>query len=295
MLKTADIRIRDPYVVVYEGAYYMYGTVGDEQTERSLYVFRSSDLVNWEAPKTVYTLPQDGWAEGQLWAPEVHLYKGRYYLFISILGKHGCRGTQILVCDTPDGTYVPLADHPQTPMQTSCIDGTLYVEDGVPYMVYSKDWPGGFNRDRQVYIGEIWAVQLTEDLADMADEPFCLFTSDSAPYTSVTHEFRGDMVTRYGSDAPFLMRLSDGTLYMTWSPIPDGNYIVSAAVSDNGSIHGNWKHLDAPLFDRNGGHAMFFTDLKGQRKMCIHHPEQWMAERALFLDVEEQKGYLKLK
>ena len=294
MLKTADIRIRDPYIVVYEDAYYMFGTVGEERFERSLYVYRSTDLSDWEEPKVIYTLPEDGWAEGELWAPEVHLYHGRYYLFISIMGKHGKRGTQILVCDVPDGTYVPLADHPQTPMEFSCIDGTLYVEDGVPYMVYSKDWAGDFpNRD--VYVGEIWAVRLTDDLADMAGEPFCLFTSDSAPYSSTTHAFRDKTVTRYGSDAPFVMRLTDGTLYMTWSPIPDNNYIVSAAVSDNGTIHGNWKHLDEPLFDQNGGHAMFFTDLQGQRKMCIHHPEKWMAERALFVDVEEEQGCLRLK
>lgn len=291
MLKTADIRIRDPYVVVYEGAYYMYCSMEDGRT---VGVYRSTDLSNWEDPRTVYTLPTDSWAECDLWASEVHLYKGRYYLFVSHKSHESWRGTQIAVCDTPDGTFLPLADKPATPWGVSCIDGTLYVENDTPYMIYSKDWAGDFpNRD--VYIGEIWAVQLTTDLKEAAGEPFLLFTSDSADYPSVTHEFYGKTVTRYGSDAPFMSVLSDGTLYLTWSPIPDNNYIVSAAVCTDGTIRGTWKHLEKPLFDKNGGHAMFFTDLQGQRKLCIHCPEAWMQERALFLDVIETEGSLQLK
>ena len=77
MLKTEDIRMRVPYIVVYNGSYFMYGTVGEERFERSLYVYRSTDLKTWEQPKTIFTLGEDTWAEGELWAPEVHLYRGK--------------------------------------------------------------------------------------------------------------------------------------------------------------------------------------------------------------------------
>ena len=38
MIQLSDIRMRDPYVVTYEGKYYLYGTIGEERGEKSLYV-----------------------------------------------------------------------------------------------------------------------------------------------------------------------------------------------------------------------------------------------------------------
>ena len=78
MKKTEEIRIRDPFVVVHDGFYYLYGTIGEPHA-RELYVHKSADLENWEEPSVIYTLSDDSWAKGQLWAPEVHIYKGRFY------------------------------------------------------------------------------------------------------------------------------------------------------------------------------------------------------------------------
>ena len=135
MAKLADIRMRDPFVVTWEDTYYLYGTIDYELGERNLYVYESKDLQNWDNKCTIFTLDENSWAKGELWAPEVHLYNGKFYLFVSILGKNGLRGTQIAVSDTPNGTFLPVANAPATPAGQSCIDGTLYVEDGTPYMV----------------------------------------------------------------------------------------------------------------------------------------------------------------
>ena len=47
---------------------------------------RSRNLVNWSDPTKVYAIETDGWARQQngAWAPEVHFYNGRYYLFTTI-------------------------------------------------------------------------------------------------------------------------------------------------------------------------------------------------------------------
>ena len=290
-MRTEDLRIRDPYVVVYNDTYYMYRSFDEK-----IWVHKSLDLKEWDDGTEVYSVADDSWGTTDLWAPEVHLYKGKYYMFLSLLGRSGLRGTEISVSDTPDGRFVPITNEPATPHGRSCIDGTLYIEDEVPYIVYSADWPFNYIKERDCYVGEIWAQQLTEDLKERVGEAFRLFSSDEAPCSKIPNicNYEGKDVTRYGSDAPFLQKLSDGTLYLTWSPFPDKTYIVASAVSDNGSIKGNWKHLDKPLFDGHGGHAMFFTDLCGKRKMCIHCPERPELERALFLDVEECCDGLKL-
>ena len=290
MYKTSEIRVRDPYVVVSNGAYYLYKS----DLENEIIVFKSYDLENWEEPKTVYTIPENSWAEMDLWAPEVHYYKGKYYMFLSLMGKNGKRGTEISVSDTPDGRFTPIVNGPATPSERSCIDGTVYIEGDTPYMGYSADWPDNYNEEQDCYIGEIWAVQLTEDLKERVGSPFMLFRSGLSLCSKEPNimEWNGKQIKRYGSDAPFITKLSDGTLYLTWSPFPGDTYIVAAAVAK--SIKDEWVHLDKPLFGDNGGHAMFFDDLNGNKKLCIHWPERWFDERARFIDVKEVNGTLEI-
>ncbi len=287
-----DIRTRDPFILAKDSVYYLYSAIGSKDG-KSIVAYRSYDLEEWEEPVDIYRLSTDTWKEAELWAPEVHEYRGRYYLFLSIKGKNGLRGTEISVADTPMGPFLPIADRAATPLDQSCIDGTLFVDGDTPYIVYSHDWPDHFVPEKGAYVGQIYAVALSEDLTTSVGEPFCLFESTDCPYSakapSPTH-WEGEDVLRYGSDAPFLNRLSDGRLFLTWSPFPGNNYVVLGAVADD--IHGPWTHLPEPLFDGNGGHAMFFTAFDGVRKMCIHCPERPMEERMKIMNVTEREGRL---
>lgn len=290
-MKREDLRIRDPYVVAHDGVYYLYGTNAKWTEEDVLYVYKSRDLKNWSDPVEIYRHPSGTWAKGELWAPEVHLYRGKFYMLLSLLGNHGKRGTQIFVSDTPDGKFTPISNSPATPYDRSCIDGTLYVENGTPFVVYSADWPDNLNEEKNCYIGEIRAIEMSEDLTRSVGDSFLLFRSNDSPAsyapTSIYNE--PDRV-RYGSDGPFLSKLSDGSILLTWSPIPERNYVVAAAVSDGG-IRGKWRHLDN-IFSRNGGHAMFFHDFDGSRKMVMHYPEEYPKERAVILNAYEKDGTL---
>ena len=291
MLKTKDMRVRDPYIVVHNNEYYMY-----RWGENDIFLHKTTDFENWSDGEIVYTLSEDSWGSKDLWAPEIHEYKGRYYMFLSLYGKHGLRGTEISVSDTPEGPFVPLTNKPATPIERSCIDGTLYVENGIPYIVYSMNWTQNYDEKLDRYVGEIWALQLTDDLTDKVGKPFMLFRSNEAPTsTEMPVTINGKESAGFVSDGPFLQTLSDGTLYLTWSPHPKDNYIVSAAVSESGTIKGPWKHIDTPLYNNNGGHAMFFTNLEGKRIMAIHYPEIWHHEKAFFVEVVEENGILKIK
>ena len=153
-------------------------------------------------------------------------------------------------------------------------------------------------------MGEIWASEVTRDLCDIVGEPFLLFTSREVPLSAAAPNeiffegenarVFGEHVIRFGSDAPFVQRLSSGALYLTWSPMLGNNYVILGAVSDNGSIRGPWRHLDAPLYNENGGHAMFFTHLDGERYACFHAPEHAPHERATLKRVKEKDGVLQL-
>ena len=291
MLKREDIRVRDPYIVAADGYYYLYATSG----ERTMSYYRSRDLQAWEAGGVAFTIPQDSWATCDVWASEVHLYEGKYYLFVSLLGKNGLRGTQVAVCDRPTGPFVPVVNRPITPAGQGCIDATLFVWQGEPYIIYSHDWPDHYVPEKGAYVGEIWAAQVDRTLTDIVGEPFLLFASDESPISRATPHrttWEGKPIVRYGSDAPFVQTLADGRLLLTWSPYLHDNYVVLPVISESGDIHGPWTHLDVPLYSQNGGHAMFFRDFSGQLLMCLHAPEQPPLERAHIFRMGEQDGML---
>lgn len=147
-MKLQEINIRDPFILPYEGKYYLYGSRVDtpyeghawgDQTGFDVYV--SEDLENWSEPVAVFEKKDDFWAERDFWAPEVHQYKGKFYLFASFFAEGKCRGTQILVSDSPMGIFEPVSDGPATPVDWECLDGTLYVDKkGEPHIVFCHEW-----------------------------------------------------------------------------------------------------------------------------------------------------------
>ena len=275
MLKKEDIRIRDPFILTDKenGCYYMYGTTalmsGSYDTKTTFSVYKTTDLENFEEPKVIFDGSAIGfWGTNNYWAPEVHKYNGKYYLFGSFKDEGKCRATQILVCDTPNGTFKPVSNAPATPESWECLDGTLLVENETPYIVFCHEWV-------QINDGEIWATPLTSDLSAPAGEPFMLFKASDAP--DVT-ELNGVGSGKYVTDGPFFYR-EDGKLKMIWSSFFKGRYVVLSAESDG--IRGKWKH-NGSLFDFDGGHAMIFETLDGDRMISLHSPNTTNFERPFF-------------
>ena len=61
-MKREDINIRDPFILPYEGKYYLYGSRGSEVWEDNatgLDVYVSDDLENWSEPKEIFTRTAD--------------------------------------------------------------------------------------------------------------------------------------------------------------------------------------------------------------------------------------------
>lgn len=314
MIKRSALRVRDPYILLHENTYYLYATTD----EKTLSYYTSHDLNNWEEGGAAFTITDDSWACRDVWAGEVHRYNGKFYLFVSLRGKselyppedpekekptvcpgwmrERClRGTQIAVSDTPVGPFLPLVNRPVTPLDQSCIDGTLFVQDGIPYIFYSHDWPDCYRANKDAYVGQICAARLSEDLKEIVGEPWVLFDSDQSPISAKTphHIDQPENVfTRYGSDAPFVQRLSDGKLLLTWSPYLQNNYVVLGVISESGNVRGPWKHLETPIFENNGGHAMFFSDRRNNWCMTLHAPERESQERAHIFVMREENGTL---
>ena len=277
MIKREDIRIRDPFILTdtEAGCYYMYGTtaLGDSSLAagNTFSVYKTRDLENFEEPRVVVDGAKWGlWADRDFWAPEVHRYGGKYYLFGSCTAEGGCRATHIFVSDTPDGAFRPVSPAPATPVDWLSLDGTLWVEGGVPYMVFCHEWI-------QVGDGEICALPLAADLSAPAGEPILLFHATDNPDVEIAHSKEID---GYITDGPFLFR-EEGKLRMIWSSRAGGHYAVLLAESESGSVLGPWKHF-GNRFAFDGGHAMLFYTLEGVRMISLHSPNAAGKERAVF-------------
>lgn len=277
----SEIHIRDPYILPYDGKYYMYGTRGEGcwDTCSGFDVYVSEDMVNWSEPISVFEKSEDFWGEYEFWAPEVHYKDGKFYMFASFKAKGRCRATHILVSDRPDKPFLPLSKKPQTPENWECLDGTLYIEnDGTPYMVFCHEW-------MQIHNGEMCAVRLSEDLSEPIGEPIVLFRASEPIWASKGEE---DYVT----DGPFLFRTSQGRLLMIWSSLVGETYVEAISYSENGKIDGRWKHYDDLLFSQNGGHGMIFQTFEKEKYFVFHLPNITPDERPTLIKIEEKNNTL---
>jgi beta-xylosidase len=260
--------------------------------------YTSKDLVNWTGPHIIFQTPPDFWGDvniRSIWAPEMHAYKGKYYLFLTFDTDSRFpeqwrdwlprvkRGSQVLVSDSPLGPFKPFENHSTLPVDMMTLDGTLWIEDGVPYMVFAHEWV-------QIKDGTIEMVQLKDDLSATVGEPKRLFNGSDAPWGRQSAE-HGSYVT----DAPYLWRTRTGKLLMIWSSFGEGGYTVGIAESESGKLAGPWKQQPEPLFDEDGGHGMLFRSFDGKLMLILHQPNQPGRERARLFELEDTGETLRIR
>ncbi|WP_400244483.1 glycoside hydrolase family 43 protein [Niallia sp. JL1B1071] len=288
-MKIDEINFRDPFIlpVKSEGKYYLFGTTGITTWEGKpdgLDVYSSDDLVNWEGPFPAFRPNKDFWADQNYWAPEVHEWNGKYFMFASFKSEDRRRCTQILVSDKPEGPYVPHGSEHFTPKEWECLDGTFYVDKkGVPWMIFCHEWV-------QIEIGKMCAVKLSEDLTEPVSDPIDLFRATDAPWVRPVKEDH-----YFVTDGPFLYRAKNNELLMMWSSFGDKGYAIGLARSESGDVKGPWNHDDQPIFGKDGGHGMLFETFAGELKLVIHAPNDTPNERPMFFSVSEDNGTLSIK
>ncbi len=282
-----DINIRDPFVLVHDGRYYLYGTRGETCWGRAngFDVYVGRDLENWDGPIVCFSNDGTFWADRNYWAPEVHEYGGAFYMFASFKSETRRRGTAILRAETPEGPFVPWSDGPVTPAGWECLDGTFHLDEaGRPWMVFCHEWV-------QAVDGTICALPLTRDLRASDGAPQVLFRASDVAWGRPQRDSQGR--EGFVTDGPFVWRLGDGRLACLWASFSESGYTQAQAVSENG-ILGPWRQAE-PLFWKDGGHGMVFRDLQGRLLLTLHSPNEHLLERPFFYPLEEKDGVLRVR
>lgn len=253
----------DPFIIQHGDTFYAYAT----HNSPAGFQFRTSkDLVNWETQPAVYLPP---WSNNHLWAPEVFQWKGRWFFFYSALDHEDRkRDLAVAVGDSPAGPFQHLAKlvlgkdmNPGTD-ENGVIDPHIFVEDGVPYMLYIREAP-----PRSLNI-----VRLSDDLSRTVGEHKPLLFADRP-------------IERGVLDAPTLFK-RNGTYYLFYSSgwfhsyKRDASYQVWVATSN--SLMGPCTKPERPILTtRPGevylpGHQHVFQTANGDWWIAYH---AWNADR----------------
>ncbi len=282
-LHLPEMPLHDPWILAHgpSHTYYLYTKNEPKMTgEKGIgtMVYKSKDLLNWESPKIVFQVPRTAFAQQGGWAPEVHEYHGRYYLFTTLHNeaktlatppavpfRTHVRGTIVAVSDSPDGPFTMLDEKAAVPpADFMTLDGTLYIDPaGKPWMVYAHEWV-------QKIDGVMEAVPLKPDLSASAGPPIHLFKASDAPWLNTTIQPTPHGLN-YVTDGPELFRSRDGHLLMLWSSYENNAYVQTVARSKSGEIGGPWEQL-APLVKGDSGHGMLFRTFDDQLMMVLHRP-----------------------
>jgi beta-xylosidase len=277
----------DPFVLFYEGSYYMYCTTensdllvgandfGTATPEGDgIYVYVSKDMKNWV--KHGYALKKgDAIGEKWFWAPEVLAYRGKFYM----------------VYAAEEHIAIASSDHPLGPFKQEnkrwlreggSIDGSFFVDDdGSVYLYYVR--LGGGNR--------IFVAKMKDDLSEIEEEyPDCLISAED-PWETV------DCLIAEG---PFVLK-HKGLYYLTYSCNHTRcvDYAVGYAVSD--SPIGPFKKFEGnPILKKSGnlvgvGHHSFVCT-EDRTLYCAYHchnihsinfkPRMFCLNTAEFVEVE---------
>ncbi len=306
---TIDIKnlaVHDPDILAdtVTQTYYLYGSYSPQRPwERiksangnaGVQVYWSKDLKHWGGPKIVFEEPDYFWASTKSgpWAPEVHYYNGKYYLFVtftnwqklikkdSSLPPNNERGSQILFSDSPLGSFKPFYNHPTLPDTMMTLDATFWIENGRPWIVYSHEWV-------QISNGRMEAMRLTKNLSGTIGKPVILFSAGDAGWTEKILDFNGKKYPGSVTDGPYLYRTKESKLLMIWSSWSKKNsYSLALAYSESGKLKGPWRLTKEPIMTGDRGHGMIFKGFDGRLLLVLHKYFQMPKTRVQIYELKD--------
>lgn len=261
------VPLADPFIMLYRGVYYAYGTGSDN----GIPVYTSDDLKCWEKKAALALDKKDSWGDKWFWAPEVYEVNGTFYMYYSA-DEHICVATAA----SPAG---PFRQQVKAPIiaDEKCIDHSLFIDtDGTPYLFFCR-FNDGLN---------VWMAELESDLTTLRSATLrpCIHTSQ--PWEQVWPRV---------NEGPFVIKHA-GVYYLTYSAnsYESPFYGIGCAVTTD--LQGDWrKYEHNPLLQKpeglvGTGHHCIFTDKEGRLRLAFHahkdknniHPREMYITRVGF-------------
>ncbi len=265
----------DPWVTSYKGMYYYTNT-----TSVNLTIWATTDITDLRHARTkvIWVPPADGPYSHELWAPELHRFDGRWYMYFAAdAGKNDSH--RIWVIENPsddpmEGTWT-FKGQVKDATDRWAIDASAFEVQGQKYMIWSG-WKGDKNNEQDIFLAhlknpwtidservEISAPRYTwEMVGDLPEQP-------EHPHVNVNE---GPEMLQHGDDL-FLVYSASGcwTDYYALG-------VARAKVGSNLLDAKSWQKYDHPFLHQdavNGvfgtGHNGFFKSPDGKQDWIVYH------------------------
>ena len=236
------ISVHDPVLIRQNGTYYLFGT------GPGIAVWSSADRKTWKREKSVFasapawaTQAVPGFRDNHIWAPDISVHNGVYYLFYSVsaFGKNtSCIGLATSPTLDPAAPNFKWTDHgrviqsvPGRDMWNAIDPNLIRDEAGRPWLAFGSFWSG------------IKLVQLRPDLTGPAQPEQWRTLARRPRNPQLTDSLPGDGAI----EAPFLFR-KDGYYFLFTS----FDYCCRGPQSTYKMVVGRSKTLTGPYLDKAG-------------------------------------------
>jgi GH43 family beta-xylosidase len=247
--------------MIYHGGFYYYSETRN-RTEIFIRRSRTIGAIGQDAGVRVWTAPSRGLNSNNVWAPELHLINGRWYIYYAADdGDNDNHRMWVLESEGPDprGKYVCRGT-----LDTAgwAIDGTvLTINDGRHYFLWSG-WPGKKNGQQNIYIAPM------KDPATISGSRVLIAAPDQAWERKAMPICEGPQVLRRNGDI-FVVYSASGS----WTP----DYCLGMLHNKTGNVldASSWaKH--GPVFRKTDqvwgvGHCSFVKSLCQTEDWIVYH------------------------
>ena len=153
----------DPWMIEHEGFYYLIQSTG-----RAIQIYKSENITNIESGVkiTVFSAPKGTDYSENLWAPEIHMLDGKWYIYFTAGSESpnyqfGDQRVFVLEAKTNDpmGEY-EMKGRLAAETDKWAIDGSVIEYNKEKYVIWSG-WPGDVNIQQNIYIAKLknpWTI-----------------------------------------------------------------------------------------------------------------------------------------
>ena len=255
----------DPFIIIDDGYYYLFGTVKGEPFR----CFKSSDGIHYEDIGTVLH-KEDSFGVRDFWAPEVIKYEDNFYMFYSARDKDDVLKVSVAKADKVIGPYVDINKNEAllNYLGYATIDASPFIDqDGRIYLFFVRECSQQIVDG--VHTSDTYVVELDKTMSKTIGKEIFL----SRPVLKWERYDHDDYVWNEGPN----VLLHNNKYYLTYSchHFEDPNYCVGLSISKK--ITGPYqKQIEGPILRKiegvmtGPGHSSFLKDKDGQLYIVYH-------------------------
>lgn len=265
----------DPYSTYHEGYYYYTHTMQDR-----LVLFKTknlADLKNAEK-KTIWIAPKNTDYSAEIWAPEFHFIKGKWYVYFAAdNGSNNTHRMYVLENDSKDPMKGDWLFKGKIAAQTDkwAIDGNVFTYKKQLYMIWSG-WEGDTNGQQNIYIAKMKSP--TEIEGDRV-----LISSPKNPWElyGALHDDVNPPQVNVNEGPQFLSHKNKVFIIFSASGCWTDNYslgLLTFTGKDNLLEPSSWIKSETPILSQSHqtkvyapGHNSFFKSPNGKEDWILYH------------------------